>query len=323
MTKFTRTFTSGRMNKTLDERVVPNGEYIDAMNVRMGSTEKSEVGVIENTKGNTALTSLTYTNGQSLSVNARCIGAYEDSARETIYWFVHDPTFPYGPTAKLDMIVSYNVYTNILTYHVVSINDGSNLQTTLNFNYNYLITGVNLVENLLFFTDDYNQPRFINVKRGYPMPISDIDQFSAESILVIKKPPTEAPTVQPTQTTDSSNYLDTRFISFAYRYRYIDGEYSATSQWSEISFVPGPFNFSPDTYLNEGMVNTCNAAEVTYNSGGPLVVGIDLLFKQSNNNVIKVIEKLDKSDLGLLDNTDYQYTFINSKICTSEQKLKI
>jgi len=58
MVKFSRSFTTGRMNKVFDERVIPDGEYIDAMNVRMGSTEQSEIGVIENTKGNKPLTSL-------------------------------------------------------------------------------------------------------------------------------------------------------------------------------------------------------------------------------------------------------------------------
>lgn len=315
MTKLTRTFTAGRMNKVVDERLVPNGEYIDAMNVRMGSTEQSEIGVIENTKGNLPLTSLMF-GLTPLSNDARCIGAIEDSARETIYWFVHDPNFFTSPTNKLDMIVSFNTLTNVLTYHVISINDGLTGNTTLNFNPQYLITGVDIIENLLFFTDDYNQPRFINIKRNYPSPVGLVDQFSAESILVIKKPPVESPSVSPFQTIGEENYMDTRFISFAYRYRYADGEYSATSQWSEISFVPGPFNFTPDSYLNEGMENTCNSAIITYNSGGPLVVGIDLLFKQADNNIIKVIEKLDKSNLGLVDNTDYTYSFSNSKIFT-------
>ena len=40
------------MNKSLDERLVPNGQYIDAMNVRLGSTEDSEIGSVENSKGN-------------------------------------------------------------------------------------------------------------------------------------------------------------------------------------------------------------------------------------------------------------------------------
>jgi len=319
MANFTRNFLSGRMNKVVDQRLLPEGEYVDAMNVRMGSTEKSEVGVITNTKGNLPLTSLSYLDGSPLSTNARCIGAIEDSANETIYWFVHDPSFTSETTGKLDLIVSYNVLTNVLTYHVISIDDGGGINTTLNFNPTYLITGINLIENLIFFTDDYNPPRFININpitNRYPNPIANIDQISAESLLVIKKPPTQSPTVTPIITSGQENFLETRFICFAYRYKYIDGEYSATSQWSEPAFVPQPFEFSINSMLNEGMVNSCNAAIIEYNSGGPLVVGIDLLFKESNKNIIKIIEKLDKADLGIGNNQVQQYSFNNSKIFT-------
>jgi hypothetical protein len=315
MANITRNFIAGKMNKVLDQRIIPDGEYVDAMNIRMGSTENSEVGVIENTKGNLNLTTLAY-NGELLSTNARCIGAIQDSANETIYWFVHDPEFVTSNTGKLDLIVSYNIFSNILTYHVISIDDADGINTTLNFNPSYLITGINILNDLLFFTDDYNPPRFININRNYPNPIGGIDQVSAESLLVIKKPPVEAPTIVPFVTNGQENYLDTRFICFAYRYKYIDGEYSATSQWTAPAFVPKDFQFSLESYLNEGMTNFCNAVNVTYNTGGPLVVGIDLLFKQSENNVIKVIEKLDKSNLGLVNNTDYTFVFQNSKIFT-------
>ena len=316
MANITRNFIAGRMNKSLDERLIPNGEYIDGFNIRMGSTEQSEVGVVENTKGNTKLTTLKYIDGTPLSSSAKCIGAMEDSANEQIYWFVHDPAFPVGATGKLDMIVSLNVYTSILTYHVVSINDGGGVNTTLNFNPQYLITGINMIDNLIFFTDNLNPPRAINRNRNYADPVANIDQFTAESILVIKKPPVQAPGVQPITTGGQDNYLEDRFICFAYRYRYEDNEYSATSQWSAPAFQPKPFEFSIDSYLNEGMVNLNNAAVITYNTGGPLVKGIDLLFKESQSNIIKVIEKLNKADLGLADNTDYTFTFTNSKIFT-------
>jgi hypothetical protein len=316
MANLTRNFLSGKMNKVYDQRVIPNGEYIDAMNIRMGSTEKSEVGVIENTKGNEALTYLTYIDGTAISTDAVCIGSIADSAKELIYWFVHDPSFASSTTGKLDMIVSFNVFTNILTYHVISTDDGGGVNTTLNFDSKYLITGVNIIENLLFFTDDYNPPRFINTKRTYLNPIAYIDQFSAESILVIKKPPTESPLVTPIITGGQQNFMDTRFICFAYRYRYEDGEYSATSQWSQPAFTPNPFDFSTSSFLNEGMVNICNAASIVYNTGGPLVKGIDLLFKEANGNIIKIIEKLDKDQLGLISNTNYTYYFDNSKIFT-------
>jgi len=316
MANFTRNFIAGRMNKVVDQRLLPEGEYVDAMNIRMGSTENSEMGVIENTKGNLPLTSLSYIDGTPLSAAARCIGALQDSATETIFWLVHDPDFSEGATGKLDLIVSFNVSSSILTYHIVSIDDGGGVNTTLNFNPNYLVTGIDILNDLFFFTDDYNAPRCMNIKRNYPNPIANIDQVSAESLLVIKKPPVESPGVQPIVTNGQENYLNTRFICFAYRYKYIDGEYSATSQWSQPAFVPNPFSFSIESFLNEGMTNFCNSAIVTYNSGGSLVVGIDLLFKRADGNVIKVIEKLDKTNLGLANNTEYQYTFTNSKIFT-------
>jgi hypothetical protein len=304
------------MNKVVDERLIPNGEYIDALNIRMGSTEQSEIGAIENTKGNLPLTSLNYIDGTPLSASARCIGAVEDAANETIYWFVHDPAFPVGATGKLDIIVSFNVFTNILTYNVISIDDGNGLNTTLNFNPTYLITGVNIINDFLYFTDNYNPPRFINTKINYPNPVLDIDQFSAESILVIKQPPIEAPTIQPIATSSQDNFLETRFICFAYRYEYADGQYSATSQFSAPSFFPKPFNFSIESYLNEGMVNNTNACNITLNTGGPLVKSIDLLFKNADGNIIKVIEKLNKQELGIPDNSLYPYQFSNSKIFT-------
>ena len=325
MPKFTRNFTAGKMNKTFDERVVPNGEYIDAMNVRMGSTENSEFGVIENTKGNLSLTTLKFQN-TLLSVDARCIGAYEDGSIETIYWFVHDPSFPLGATGKLDLIVSFNTTTLSLTYHVITINNGGNIDTTLNFNPEYLITGVNKIENLLFFTDNYNAPRVINVTSSYAFPNNGAPILDAagpigqalleESLLVIKRPPVESPTVELLNTNGEQNFLEERFISFAYRYLYADGQYSATSQWSDIAFSPNGFELTIEAYLNEGMINAYNACEVTYYTGNSLVLGIDLLFKQSESNIIKIIEKQNKADLGIPNNTYQTFTFDNSKIFT-------
>ncbi len=53
-------FIAGKMNKTVDERLVPPGEYVDALNVRLGSTEGTEIGAVENSKGNTLLTDVSF-----------------------------------------------------------------------------------------------------------------------------------------------------------------------------------------------------------------------------------------------------------------------
>ncbi len=316
MANIQRNFVAGKMNKSLDERLLPNGQYIDAINVRLGSTEASEIGAVENSKGNESLTTLSY-NGEVLSTQARCIGAFALGEQERMFWFVHDPAFGLGPTGKCDMIVSYETKSEILTYHVISLDDGGGVNTTLNFNKQELMLGVDFVGELLFFTDNFNPPRFINVKRNYENPTASfVDQFSAESILVIKRPPYTSPLIEPKKGAGENNYLENRFVSFGYRYRYADNEYSATSPFSAPSFIPGPFKYSSGQANNQGMLNTTNICEITYNSGGELVVGVDLLFKDISTNVIKVIEKLNKADLGIADNTESLYTFSNSKIFT-------
>jgi len=317
MANLTRNFTAGKMNKMVDERLVPNGQYIDALNVRMGSTEQSEIGVIENSLGNIRLTTLKF-NSTNLSSQARCLGAFEDGARETIYWFVHDKGFASSPTGKLDMIVSYNTNNTIITYHVISVNDGGGVNTTLNFDEKFLFTGVNMVENMLFFTDNTNQPRKINIGKNYsdPQGAPLKDGFINEDILVIKKPPTAAPKIKLIKTGGQENFLEERFICFAYRYKYDDDEYSATSQFTDAAFVPNTFNFSQESYCNEGVTNIFNTAQITFNTGGPLVKSIDLLFKDSATNTIKIVEKLNKADQAYVDNQDVIFSFSSSKIFT-------
>jgi hypothetical protein len=143
-----------------------------------------------------------------------------------------------------------------------------------------------------------------------------IDQFSAESLLVIKKPPSSAPTIVPFQTGSENNFLEDRFVCFGYRYQYADGEYSATSQFSPPAFTSSSFRFGLGSFLNEGMLNSTNAVRVEYNTGGPLVKSIEILFKELNDPTIKIIENLNKVDLGLGNNQSAVYTFENQKIFT-------
>ena len=157
MPNLKRNFIRGRMNKSLDERLVPQGEYVDAMNVRLGSTENSEIGSVENTKGNTALTDIEV-NGQKLITSAKCIGAFEDVARETIYWFVTYHSFPVAgaTTQKCDLIMSYDTNTTVTTYHIISINDGTGNATKLNFN-----------SQICFINNDSNNSQKIPINNFY------------------------------------------------------------------------------------------------------------------------------------------------------------
>lgn len=287
------------MNKSLDERLIPDGEYIDAMNVRVGSTELSDVGALENTKGNTKISNILY-NNVPLSSSAICIGAFQDGVNDTIYWFIH------SPADNVDMIVSMNVETGFTVYHVVST-------SVLNFSRDYLINGINKIEDLLFFTDGYNPPRRINVKRSYPSEPT----LTEADISVIVAPPFESPSIRLINISGDENYIEDKFLSFSYRYKYLNGEYSAMSQFSEIAFEPGFFNFDFSKFTNSGMRNKFNAVNVTFDTGGESVVAIDLLFKTSTSSIINVIERYDKKLLGITDNSDYTVQFSSKKILST------
>ena len=52
MPELKRKFQSGKMNKDLDERLVPNGEYRDALNVEVSTSESDDLGSVQTIMGN-------------------------------------------------------------------------------------------------------------------------------------------------------------------------------------------------------------------------------------------------------------------------------
>ena len=109
-------FRLGKMNKDLDERLVNNGEYRDALNIEVDSSEGSDVGSVQNILGNTIENVNTYNSdtlaytywGSSFGLsNATCIGVIRDTENEKIYWFVTSDT--------ADCIIEFNQITKEIT----------------------------------------------------------------------------------------------------------------------------------------------------------------------------------------------------------------
>ena len=80
-------FAGGKMNKDVDERLVPKGEYRDAMNIQVSTSEGSDVGTVQNILGNANI-SLPF----ELRDNAICVGSIADEKDDALYWFVREST---------------------------------------------------------------------------------------------------------------------------------------------------------------------------------------------------------------------------------------
>ena len=82
-------FTRGRMNKDLDERLIPNGEYRDAMNVQVSTSQAgeslggSEVGTVQNILGNSLVPGQAF-----LEEDSTCVGSIADEKHDKLYWLV-------------------------------------------------------------------------------------------------------------------------------------------------------------------------------------------------------------------------------------------
>ena len=54
MPEIKNTFMGGKMNKDLDERLLPNNQMRDALNVEVSTSQGDDVGSLQNSWGNTA-----------------------------------------------------------------------------------------------------------------------------------------------------------------------------------------------------------------------------------------------------------------------------
>jgi hypothetical protein len=169
MPELIHTFTGGKMNKDLDERLLPNGEYRDALNLEVASSDTSQVGTFQNLKGNLELLNksineatgvfTTWAAADYISIlsNPACIGAAADENSDEIYWFIaSDPNPVTG--VKVSVIASYNTVTKLTLPLVV---DTKNI---LNFSTDYLITGINVLEGILLWTDNQTEPKKLTIK---------------------------------------------------------------------------------------------------------------------------------------------------------------
>ena len=501
MPEIKNVFNQGKMNKDLDERLVPNGQYIDANNIQVTTSESSDAGTVQSLLGNSAIpvsSSTTITNA------GVCVGSIADEKNNCAYWLVASSTdwsnsIPTSTLTYKDVIyrtqyngttnthtvepvfidfwlekqttnfsstggthtskslgsgkaanlavgmyvtfvgantIDFRQITNISTlnsndtitfgsytydtgeqplyleftwqepdlYRTISFGNGQFKNRVLRFDKDKLITGLNIVDDLLFWTDNNTEPKKINIERSIagtevakPNKSTRVivekrnidlaaDIFVTEQdVTVIKKSPKKSPFLELNtgfrsgilQTmanvnfdnvnisdivditiADAANYAsndilifstssgdaarvrvktindksisfvllstnsgnmeqgafdfnvrlfeegeklyEEKFVRFATRWKYVDGEYSAISPFSQPAFVPGSFKYNPVQSFNTGMVN--NLKELIVKDFIPInipseVVQVDILYKESDSPIIYSVDNISYDDL--------------------------
>jgi len=193
MPEIKNTFLKSRMNKDTEARILPQGEYRDAQNASVSASEDASVGSLENIRGNKLLTNFGLTD-----YNIEIIGQYADTVNNRIFFFLTNytdasadslgnlskPSDTAGGSGDYTNFVrtganNYIAYCQLPNVADSSAIDQSNIKfdilvsgTFLNFSKTHPISGVNMIEDLLFFTDNRNQPRKINVEKAITNPLT-------------------------------------------------------------------------------------------------------------------------------------------------------
>ena len=247
MPEIKNNFLQGKMNRDLDDRILPNGQYREAFNITVAKSDDSNVGTVQSVKGNDYL----YSSGiLSLSADVDTIGYYAHSITGEIFWFVTDFTgttsdetknFTVAASNKLCRIYYYKIGTS--TAPVLLVNS-----FRLNFSKIHPILHVNIIDDLLFWTDNYNQPRRINIKTALANLKTDgtgndyysNDNYLEDKISVAQFAPYDAPTVAlAVDTNIKSEHIEDKFVKLAYRFQYENNEYSLISPFTQTCFHPG------------------------------------------------------------------------------------
>ena len=244
MPELKRNFSQAKMNKDLDERLVPNGQYRDATNIQISTSDKSDVGSAQTLLGNELKNAIGNTT-LSIPTTSTCVGSIALPETDKIYYMISagiNNTTGAALNIKKDYIVQYdsltqkNTYVFVDIYSVstttadstsngntvtipnngsstinktgvrlgmvftspntttednvtvtdIAVSGGSNFVITLSknisvnsgatisfdadrvlhFDKNNIITGINVIDDLLFWTDNATEPKRINIKRS-------------------------------------------------------------------------------------------------------------------------------------------------------------
>ena len=288
MPEIKRLFNASKMNRDLDDKMLKPGEYREALNINVSKSESSDIGAVENILGNKLINDTALT-------NAKVIGEYRDNGNERIYYFITTNSSYNEINSGNHQIIEYNQKADKGTVLVNS--------AALNFHQDYLITGINLVDELLFFTDDRNPPRKINVETARNTPgrynlASNIDDV----ISVAKYVPYVAATIIGVSDSDeqgnviTSNFLENKLIRFSYRYQFEDGEYSVLAPFTPICFSRLDNTDTIATNIQdfgeiETFVNAIKSVQLSVPT--PSGLGIDkveLIYKETGSSALYVVE---------------------------------
>jgi hypothetical protein len=231
MLRSKKVFTGGS-NQDDSLHLLDDAQYLRIMNGRVGVTQYGKNYRVEGVPGTSAISQSVY---PPYGTNI-CIGSCIDIEGQRLIWFVYNTFNDHG-------IYAFDFATST-TYAVLY---DSQVEGGLNFNKNNRIDkNCKVNQGLLYWTDNYNEPKKINIDSGiklnYPAYQTTAPAYTtltdSYEITLIRRPPAYSPIIE--KVNDPvylNNFIATSSWQFAWQYIYFDGETSVLSEYSRASML--------------------------------------------------------------------------------------
>jgi len=259
--------------------VSPNS-WVNAENIRTKSTDSGVTGTVESIGGTLLLST------PQPSITFVTIGEVDDTENSRICYFKKCTTGPWDKITCWDDSLQQEL--DVLL--------SSQVTGGLNFDKNYLIHSANVVNGLLYWTDNLNDQRRVNIDAGIklnnPSYVTTTEAYTSPIdptvITVLRKPPAYPlgiTKVEQTSPVLTNNFIETFAGQFSYRYYYRDGEVSVPAVYSLLA----PYNSTGQDY---NRIDIIVPVSEYINQD---VQSVDILMKYGNENTFSIIKSWDKS----------------------------
>lgn len=225
----------GLLNADDEFNMVGANEYVNATNLRFGSTDDGAVLRFEKIGGTDLIFNTFLTNGATDAYTN--LAACEDEARQRIIFITFQEDNLAG--TNLNAIYCYDKAANT-TYTVLKYDQVTPV-SLLQFSKDKYIDAIRVWGDLLYWTEGTGEVRVINIESGIKLNHGGysttvpayVSPLKAEDIVLIKRPCIYPPVaVKSYDSGYTSNNIGNKAWQFSYIYEYADFQQSVVGTWS-------------------------------------------------------------------------------------------
>jgi hypothetical protein len=282
----------GGLNTDDTERLIPEGDYRSAFNIRGNEAGESNKGALESMTGNLLM------DNSSLNATQEIIGSCKWIERNALVYFVCS-------TDPDNIPHSIGYYDVIAQTHTLIIQDN-----LLNFQLDYPIIHSNIVNNILYWTDgwfesylegtngyrEFNPPRMLNIDKA----LAGYGAITYDLLSFIKAPVSKEIDVEYDTSGDESNLLYGQTYQFAVQWVYENNERAV---WNVTSKVPVPTKWEFVQGRNFLTPAEENVITMDVPTGSEQVKILRVAVRKGNFGQFEIFSEIDKTLSGVGNDT--------------------